>query len=73
MTLPTVTLESYTAGVDHDWGDVKFSAAYVGTMGVRLPSIVYPNGYTGASAAFAPFTSFDSAGPTSWEAMARRH
>ena len=56
------SIQSYTAGVDHDWGDVKFSAAYVGTMGVRLPSIVYPNGYTGASAAFAPFTSFDSAG-----------
>jgi hypothetical protein len=55
-------IQSYTAGVDHEWGDVKFSAAYVGTMGVRLPSIVYPNGYTGADANFAPFTSFDSAG-----------
>jgi hypothetical protein len=55
-------IQSYTAGVDHDWSDVKFSAAYVGTMGVRLPSIVYPNGYTGADAAFAPFTRFDSAG-----------
>ena len=55
-------IQSYTAGVDHDWGDVKLSAAYVGTMGVRLPSIAYPNGYTGADAAFAHFTSFDPAG-----------
>ena len=55
-------IESYTAGVDQDWGDVKFSAAYVATMGVRLPSIAYPNGYTGADAGFARFTSFDPAG-----------
>ena len=55
-------IESYTAGVDHDWGDVKLSAAYVATMGVKLPSIAYPNGYTGADADFAHFTSFDSAG-----------
>ncbi len=55
-------IESYTAGVDQDWGDVKFSAAYVATMGVRLPSIAYPNAYTGADAGFARFTSFDPAG-----------
>lgn len=55
-------IQTYTAGVDHDWGDVKLSAAYVGTTGVRLPSIVYPNGYMGADAAFASFTSFDSVG-----------
>jgi hypothetical protein len=55
-------IQSYTAGVDQDLGDVKLSAAYVATIGVRLPSIVYPNSYTGADAGFAPFTSFDSAG-----------
>ncbi|MBZ5561865.1 MAG: TonB-dependent receptor, partial [Acidobacteriia bacterium] len=55
-------IQSYTAGVDQDLGDVKLSASYVATMGVRLPSVVYPNGYTGADAAFAPFTNFDSAG-----------
>ena len=55
-------IQSYTAGVEQEWGDVKLSAAYVATMGVRLPSIVSPNGYTGADAAFAPFESFDSAG-----------
>jgi len=55
-------IQSYTAGVDQDWGDVKLSAAYVATMGVGLPSIAYPNGYTGADAGFARFTTFDSAG-----------
>jgi len=55
-------IESYTAGVDQEWRDVKFSVAYVATMGVKLPSIAIPNGYPGADAAFAPFASYDSAG-----------
>ena len=53
---------SYTAGVDHDFGDVKFSAAYVATVGIHLASIYSPNGYGGADAAFAPFTQFDGSG-----------
>ncbi len=55
-------IQSYTAGVEQDLGDVKLSASYVATMGVRLPSVGYPNSYTGADVAFAPFTKFDSAG-----------
>jgi len=53
---------TYTAGVDHDFGNVKVSAAYVATAGVRLSSVFSPNGYNGAAPAFAPFTQFDSAG-----------
>ena len=53
---------SYTAGFDHDFGDVKFSAAYVATAGVHLASVYSPNSYGGADPAFAPFTQFDSAG-----------
>jgi hypothetical protein len=53
---------SYTAGIDHDFGDVKFSAAYVATAGVHLTSVYSPNSYGGADAAFAPFTQFDSSG-----------
>ena len=53
---------SYTAGVDHDFGDVKFSAAYVATAGVHLASVYSPNSYGGAEAPFAPFTQFDSSG-----------
>ena len=53
---------SYTAGVDHDFGDVKLSAAYVATMGIHLASVYSPNSYGGAEPAFAPFTQFDSSG-----------
>jgi hypothetical protein len=55
-------IESFTAGIDHDFRDVKFSAAYVGTAGVNLASVYSPNSYGGADPAFAPFTQFDSAG-----------
>jgi hypothetical protein len=53
---------SWTAGVDHDFGDVKFSAAYVGTAGIHLARAYWPNSYAGASPAFAPFTQFNSTG-----------
>jgi len=53
---------TFTAGVDHDFGSVKFSAAYVGTVGVHLASVDSPNGYGGADPAFAPFTQFNSSG-----------
>ncbi len=53
---------SYTAGFDHDFGDIKFSAAYVATAGVHLSSVYSPNSYGGASPGFAPFTQFDSTG-----------
>ncbi len=53
---------TFTAGVDHDFGSVKFSAAYVGTAGVHLASVDSPNGYGGASPVFAPFTQFNSTG-----------
>ena len=53
---------TFTAGFDHDFGAVKLSAAYVGTSGVRLASVWYPNGYGGAGPGFAPFTQFDSSG-----------
>ncbi len=55
-------IESYTAGIDHDFRDFKFSAAYVATAGVHLASIYSPNSYGGADPAFAPFTQFDSTG-----------
>lgn len=51
---------SWTAGVDHDFGDFKFSASYVATAGVHLARAYNPNGYGGACQGFAPFTQFDS-------------
>jgi hypothetical protein len=53
---------SWTAGVDHDFGDFKFNASYVGTAGIHLPRVYWPNNFGGASAGFAPFTQFDAGG-----------
>jgi hypothetical protein len=53
---------SYSAGLDHDFRDFKFSAAYVATAGVHLASAYSPNGYSGAGPGFAPYTRFDSTG-----------
>ena len=38
------------------------SAAYIGTAGIDLPAIDYPNAYPGATPQFAPYTQFNSAG-----------
>ena len=53
---------TFTAGIDHDFGSVKVTAAYVGTVGVHLASVESPNGYGGADPAFAPFTQFNAQG-----------
>ncbi|HUU13360.1 MAG TPA: TonB-dependent receptor, partial [Terriglobia bacterium] len=53
---------SYTAGVEQELGDVKLSASYVATVGVKLAGVVFPNNYGGADPAFAPFTGFDTEG-----------
>ncbi|HUK25978.1 MAG TPA: TonB-dependent receptor [Terriglobales bacterium] len=53
---------TYTLGVDHDFGDLKFTAAYVATTGIHLASVYSPNGYGGAGPGFAPFTQFDAMG-----------
>jgi hypothetical protein len=37
-------------------------ADYVATVGVHLPSSIYPNSYGGASPGFAPFTEFNTMG-----------
>ncbi len=51
-----------TLGIDQEIGGVKISAAYVGTAGIHLASVLSPNGYGGADPAFARYTQFDSAG-----------
>jgi hypothetical protein len=51
-----------TLGVDQEIGSVKISVAYVGTAGIHLASVLSPNGYAGASPAFAHYTQFNSAG-----------
>ncbi len=51
---------SWTAGVDHDFGDFKFNASYVATAGIHLARVYSPNSYGGACEGFAPFTQFNS-------------
>ncbi|MEY2411814.1 MAG: hypothetical protein QOD84_420, partial [Acidobacteriaceae bacterium] len=53
---------SWTAGLDHDFHDVKLTASYVATAGIHLARVYYPNSYGGADPAFAPFTQFSSSG-----------
>jgi len=53
---------TWTAGLDRDFHVFKLSASYVGTAGVHLQSVLFPNGFLGASPEFAPYTQFDSSG-----------
>ncbi len=53
---------SWTAGVDHDFRDVKVNVSYVATAGIHLARVYSPNSYGGADPAHAPFTQFNSAG-----------
>ena len=55
-------IETYSAGFDHSFGDVKMSASYVATQGVHLAAMQALNGYAGASPEFAPFVQTDSSG-----------
>ncbi len=38
------------------------NASYIGTAGIDLPAVSFPNAFPGATAAFAPYTQFNSAG-----------
>ena len=53
---------TYTAGFARDFSDLKWSASYVATVGVKLAALSNPNGFGGADPAFSPFTKFDSTG-----------
>ena len=53
---------TWTAGLEQKLGGTTLNAAYVGTAGIKLPVMDYPNGYPGADAAGAPRTQFDSSG-----------
>jgi len=55
-------LYTWTAGLERKLGNLTADAGYVGTAGVRLPRISFPNAYPGATPAFAPHTLFDASG-----------
>jgi hypothetical protein len=53
---------TWTAGIEHKVRGVILDGTYVGTEGIKLPVMDFPNGYTGADPSFAPYTPFDSLG-----------
>ena len=56
------TLYTWTAGLERKLGNLTADASYVGTASEKLPRTSFPNAYPGATAAFAPYTTFDSSG-----------
>jgi hypothetical protein len=55
-------IATWTAGVEQKLGGANLTAGYVGTAGIKLPAMDFPNGFAGADPGFAPYTQFDSSG-----------
>ncbi|MFN7993576.1 MAG: TonB-dependent receptor [Bryobacteraceae bacterium] len=55
-------MATWTAGLEQKIHKATLSAAYVGTAGIKLPVIDFPNGFNGPEPAFAPYTQFDASG-----------
>lgn len=55
-------LANWSFSVERAFHGIRASAGYLGTAGVDLPSVDFPNGYPGASPQFAPYTQFNAAG-----------
>jgi hypothetical protein len=61
-TFQNAYMGTWTAGLEQKLGGATLSAAYVGTAGIKLPVMDFPNGYAGAEPPWAPYTQFDSSG-----------
>jgi hypothetical protein len=55
-------LDTWTLGLERQFGGLTADAGYVGTAASRLPYNWFPNAYTGAEEGFAPYTQFNAAG-----------
>jgi hypothetical protein len=55
-------MATWSLSLERTVGPLHASAAYVGTAGISLPAINFPNGFPGATPAFAPYTEFNSSG-----------
>lgn len=55
-------IATWTAGIEQKIGGAGLSAGYVGTAGIKLPAMDFPNGFSGADAGFAPYTQFGLSG-----------
>ncbi len=55
-------LATWSLALERPLGPLSASAAYVGTAGIGLPAINFPNAFPGATSQFAPYTKFDGSG-----------
>jgi len=55
-------LGTWSLSVERSLHGLGLSAGYIGTAGMYLPALDYPNAFPGATPAFAHYTQFNSAG-----------
>jgi hypothetical protein len=55
-------LYTWTLGLERKIANLTADLGYVGTAAQKLPRISFPNAYPGATAEFAPYTQFNTAG-----------
>ena len=55
-------LGTWSLSLERSFHGLAFNAGYVGTAGIALPAIEFPNAFPGATAGFAPYTQFNAAG-----------
>jgi hypothetical protein len=55
-------LGTWSVMLERSLHGVNVNAGYIGTAGIHLPEIRFPNAFPGATAQFAPYTHFNSAG-----------
>jgi hypothetical protein len=55
-------LQTWTLGVERQFGGLTADATYIGTAAFHLPRVSFPNAFPGADPGFAPYTTFDSTG-----------
>jgi hypothetical protein len=55
-------LATWTLGLERSFGNITADANYVGTAGIKLPRMSFPNAYAGADPQFAKYTEFDNSG-----------
>ena len=55
-------LGTWSLSLEQSLHGLSFNAGYVGTTGIGLPAVEFPNAFPGATAAFAPYTQFNAVG-----------
>ena len=55
-------LATWSLSLERSVHGINLSSGYIGTAGISLPAVNFPNAFPGASPAFAPYTRFDSSG-----------